>query len=181
MIILLYHYSQPRQLHPEMEMIFGIQKSQISTIIQTFSEALYNVAINYMVNPAIRHPRMPYYAELISNNTGGVARDIWGFIDGTIHKTARPIYHQQTVYTRFKKCHGLKFQSVYVPDGFIACLFGPVPVKTHNSRLLQESELLATHYATNSCHYNQFTLWRSSIPSKCILTWRFSKCGGRIR
>ena len=41
-----------------------------------------------------------------------------------------------------KKYHGLKFQSVFVPDGFIACLFGPVPAKTHNSRLLQESELL---------------------------------------
>ena len=82
-----------------------------------------------MVNPEIWHPRMPYYAELISNKTGGVARDIWGFIDGTIRKTTRPIYHQQTVYTRFKKCHGLKFQSVFVPDGFIAFLFGPVPGK----------------------------------------------------
>ena len=56
----------------------------ISAIIKTFSEALYNVAINYMVNPNIWHHRMPYYAELISNKTGGVARDIWGFIDGTI-------------------------------------------------------------------------------------------------
>ena len=95
-----------------------------------------------MVNPIIWHHRMPYYAELISNKTGGVARDIWGFIDGTIRKTARPIYHQRTVYTRFKKCHGLKFQSVFVPDGYIACLFGPVPAKTHDSRLLRESELL---------------------------------------
>ena len=92
MIILLYRYSQPRRLHPEMEMIFGIRKSRLSAIIRTFSEALYNVAINYMVNPNIWHQRMPYYAELISNKTGGVARDIWGFIDGTICKTARPIY-----------------------------------------------------------------------------------------
>ena len=46
------------------------------------------------------------------------------------------------MYTRFKKCHVSKFQSVFVPDGFIACLFGPVPAKTHNSRLLRESELL---------------------------------------
>ena len=68
MIILLYHYSRPHRLHPEMELIFGIQKSRISAIIQTFSEALYNVAINYMVNPEIWHQRMPYYAELISNN-----------------------------------------------------------------------------------------------------------------
>ena len=123
-------------------MIFGIQKSRLSAIIKTFSEALYNVAINYMVNPNIWHHRMPYYAKLISNKTGGVASDIWGFIDGTIRKTARPIYHQQTVYTRFEKCHSLKFQSVFVPDGYIACLFSPVPSKTHDSRLLRESELL---------------------------------------
>ena len=95
-----------------------------------------------MVNPEIWHQRMPCYAELISNKTGGVARDIWGFINRSIRKTTRPIYHQWTVYTRFKKWHGLKFQSVFVPDGFIACLFGPVPAKTHDSRLLQESELL---------------------------------------
>ena len=108
MITLLYRYSRPRRLHPEMEMIFGIRKSRLSAIIKTFSEALYNVAIKYMVNPNIWHHRMPYYAKLISNKTGGVATDIWGFIDGTISKTARPIYHQRTVYTRFKKCHGLK-------------------------------------------------------------------------
>ena len=46
------------------------------------------------------------------------------------------------VYTWFKKCHGLEFQSVLVPNGFIACLFGPVPVKTHDARLLRESGLL---------------------------------------
>ena len=142
MIILLYRYSRPRRLRPDMELIFGIRKSRISAIIQTFSEALYNVAINYMVNPQIWHQTMPYYSQLISDKTGGVATDIWGFIDGTIRKTARPIYHQRTVYTRFKKCHGLKFQSILVPDGFIACLFGPVPAKTHDSRLLRESGVL---------------------------------------
>ena len=51
-------------------------------------------------------------------------------------------YHQRVVYTQFKKCHGLKFQSVLVPDEFIACLFSPVPAKTHDARLLQESGLL---------------------------------------
>ena len=55
---------------------------------------------------------------------------------------SKPIYHQRVVYTRFKKCHGLKLQSLLVPDGFIACLFSPVPVKTHDARLLQENGLL---------------------------------------
>ena len=29
-----------------------------------------------------------------------------------------------------------------IPDGFIACLYGPVPAKTHDARLLHESQLL---------------------------------------
>ena len=96
--------------------IFGIQKSHLSAIIQMFSEALYKVATPYFNNPSIWHNHMPYLVELIQNKTNGVAANIWGFIDGTIHKTTRPIYHQRVVYTWFKKCHGLKFQSVLVPD-----------------------------------------------------------------
>ena len=85
---------------------------------------------------------MPDVVELIQNKTDRVAEKIWGFIDGTIRKTSRPVYHQRVVYTQFKKCHGLKFQSVLVPDGFIACLFSQVPAKTHDARLLRESGLL---------------------------------------
>ena len=105
-------------------------------------EALYKVATPYLKNPSIWHSRMPYSAELIQNKTDGVAENMWGFIDGTIHKTSRPVYHQGVVYTWFKKCHGLKFQSILVPDGFIACLYGPVPAKTHDAKLLRESGLL---------------------------------------
>ena len=119
-----------------------IRKSRLSAIIQSFSEALYEISIPYLTNPTIWHHRMPYYSQLISNKTRGIANNIWGFIDGTIRKTCRPIYHQRVVYTRFKKCHGLKFQSVLVPDGFIACLYGPVPAKTHDARLLRESQLV---------------------------------------
>ena len=137
-----------------------------------------------MVNHNIWHHRMPYYTELVSNKTGGVARDIWGFINGTIRKTAGPIYHQWTVYIRFKKCHCLKFQSFFVPDGYIACLFGSVPAKTHDSTLLRESELLQQlqqFMPPTPDHYNLFPLWRSSVSAKCILTWRFLKCGRWIR
>ena len=142
LIILLYRYSLPRRLCPDMEKIFGIRKSRLSAIIQSFSEALYEISIPYLTNPTIWHHRMPYYSQLISNKTRGIANNIWGFIDGTIRKTCRPIYHQRVVYTRFKKCHGLKFQSMLVPDGFIACLYGPVPAKTHDARLLRESQLV---------------------------------------
>ena len=139
---MLYRYSLPCRLRPDMEKIFGIQKSRLSAIIQSFSEALYQISIPYLTDPTIWHHRMPYYSQLISNKTRGIANNIWGFIDGTMRKTCRPIYHQRLVYTQFKKCHGLKFQSVLIPDGFIACLYGPVPAKTHDARLLRESQLV---------------------------------------
>ena len=55
LIILLYRYSLPRCLHPDMEKIFGIQKSRLSAIIQSFSEALYQISIPYITNPTIWH------------------------------------------------------------------------------------------------------------------------------
>ena len=94
---------------------------------------------------------MPYYAMLIQQKIEGLMDCIWGFIDGTIRRTARPLYHQQTIYTcfkkqtiytRFKKCHGEKFQSVTVLEGFIACLQGPWPSKTHDAHMLCDSGLI---------------------------------------
>ena len=67
---------------------------------------------------------------------------LWGFIDGTIRRTTRPLYHQRSIYTHFKKCHGIKFQSITVLEGFIACLQGPWPSKTHDAHMLCDSGLI---------------------------------------
>ena len=85
---------------------------------------------------------MPYYSKLIKKKTGNVIDTLWGFIDGMIRKTACLLYNQRTVYMKFKKCHRIKFQSVLVPDGYIACLYGPVPAKTHDAKLLCQSNLM---------------------------------------
>ena len=85
---------------------------------------------------------MPYYAMLIKQKIEALMDCIWGFIDGTIRRTARPLYHQRSIYTCFKKCHCVKFQSVYVLEGFIACLQGPWPSKTHDAHMLCDSGLL---------------------------------------
>ena len=85
---------------------------------------------------------MPYYAMLIKQKTEGLMDYVWGFSDDTIRRTARPLYHQRSIYTHFKKCHGVKFQSVTVPEVFIACLQGPWPSKTHDAHMLCDSGLL---------------------------------------
>ena len=142
MIVLLFRMSCPRRLRPEMEQSLKIRKSKLSSIIQTFSRALYKFAIPFLSGATLWHHRMPYYAKLIEQKTNGLMDCVWGFIDGTIRKTARPVYHQRSVYMRFKKCHGVKFQSVTVPDGYIAYLMGPRPAQTHDARMLRESQLL---------------------------------------
>ena len=67
---------------------------------------------------------------------------LWGFQDGMIQKTAHLLYNQRTIYTMFKKCHGITFYSVLVPDGYLAFLFGPVPANTRDARLLCENNLI---------------------------------------
>lgn len=49
-----------------------------------------------------------------------------GFIDGTIRPISRPREHQRLVYNGHKQVRSLKFQSLVIPNGLIANLFGPV-------------------------------------------------------
>ena len=141
MIVLLYRMSRPRRLHPEMEQSLKIWKSKLSSIIQTISRAQYKFTIPFLSGATLWHHRMPYYAQLIRQKTYGLMDCVWGFIDGTIRKTARPVYHQRSLFTRFKKGHSVTFQSVTLPDGYIAYLMGPWPDQTHDVRMLRESQL----------------------------------------
>ena len=101
---------------------------------------------------------------------------VWGFIDGTIKKTARPIYHQRSVYTRFKKCNGVKFQSVIVPDGFIVYLHGPWPAQTHDARMLCESKLMEELEEIMPANGAAavYVIWRFGICAKHLSPWWFS-------
>ena len=151
LIVLLYRMSCPHNLCPDMELALKMRKAKLSSIICMFSAALHQFATPYLNDVTLWLNRMPYYAMLIQQKIEGLMDCIWGFIDGTIRRTARPLYHQQTIYTcfkkqtiytRFKKCHGEKFQSVTVLEGFIACLQGPWPSKTHDAHMICDSGLI---------------------------------------
>lgn len=142
LLVYLFKMARPVRLRPECERYFGMQKSHISAIIHTFGDALFELAQDYLFDPRIWHHRMEYYSRLISAKCHNLLGNIWGFIDGTIRKTCRPILYQQLLYTRYKRCHGIKFQSVVTPDGFIACLYGPYIGKRHDARIFRESGIL---------------------------------------
>ena len=46
------------------------------------------------------------------------------------------------MYSGHKRAHGIKFQIVVTPDGFIACLDGPEAGHCHDAHMLAESELV---------------------------------------
>ena len=142
MIILLYRMSHPSHLHPDMEHELKMRKSKLSSIIHSFSAALYQFTTPYLNNVTLWLHQMPYYAMLINRKMVGLMNCVWGFIDDTIIRTARPLYHQRSFYTHFKKCHYVKFEFITVSEGFIACLQGPWPSKTHDAQMLCDSRLL---------------------------------------
>jgi hypothetical protein len=82
---------------------------------------------------------MPFCARVIAEKSRGAVDFIWAFIDGTIRETCRPTYFQERVYSGHKRCHGLKFQSIVIPDGFIALLYGPVAGSRHDGYMLDDS------------------------------------------
>jgi hypothetical protein len=141
LMFLLYRLAVPRRIHPDMERFFGVRKSKISAAMITFVDALYEVALPYLSNPALFQHRFNMYSKLIFDKCNA-ANMIWGFIDGTHRKICRPIRFQRAAYSGHKRCHGVKFQSVVTPDGLIACLYGPIPGARHDSFMLAESGLL---------------------------------------
>ena len=65
------------------------------------------------------------YAEAI-HSKGAVLNNCFGFFDGTVCPICRPNANQKQVFNGHKKVHALKFQSVAIPNGLIANLYGPV-------------------------------------------------------
>ena len=140
-LMVLFRFSGPHRIQKEMEGYFGIRRSKISSGIYTMVNALHSLVLKYLDNPSIFHGRMPYYAERIYAKCG-FAETTWGFIDGTLRKTCRPSLFQKLLYSGRKRCHGIKFQSVFTPDGLFVCMYGPITGNRHNLFLMSKSQLL---------------------------------------
>ena len=74
-----------------MEQSLKMRKLKLSSIIHTFSAALYQFATPFLNGVTLWHHQMPYYAMLIERKTEGLMDCVWGFINGTIRQMARPL------------------------------------------------------------------------------------------
>ena len=69
--------------------------------------------------------QMEMYAAAITSR-GAPLQNCFGFLDGTVRPIARPGDNQRILCNGHKRVHALKFQSVVLPNGLIANMYGPV-------------------------------------------------------
>ena len=77
-------------------------------------------------NLAVLNPGfLEQYAAAIAGK-GAALDNCFVFVDGTVRPISKPGEQQRIVYTVHKRVHALKFQSVAIPSGLIANMYGPV-------------------------------------------------------
>ena len=125
--ILLKRFAFPCRFS-DMIPIFGRPVPELWMINNTVIDWVYNHHRHRIMdwNPNVLSPiQLENYAEAVFNK-GAALRNCFGFVDGTVRPISRPDENQRVVYNGHKRVHGLKFQSVVIPNGLIAHLYGPV-------------------------------------------------------
>ena len=177
LLLVLYRFSRPKCFWKDMESFFGIFIARMSSSTYFIIHAMHALGVLYLDNPEIFHWRMPYYAERVHNKCG-LTESVWGFIHGTLCKTCCPSYFQKLMCSGHKQCHGIKFQSIVTPDGFIASMYGPVNGNWHDSFLLSTSGLVDKIQAFMPDLLGTIVrvlVWWSSIPSINQYLWRIQE------
>ena len=121
--ILLKRFAFPCRFS-DMIPIFGRPVPELCMINNTVIDWVYNHHRHRIVdwNLNVLNPiQLKHYAVVVFNK-GAALRNCFGFVS----PISRPVENQRVVYKGHKRVHGLKFQSVVIPNGLIAHLYGPV-------------------------------------------------------
>ncbi|CAB3990061.1 Hypothetical predicted protein [Paramuricea clavata] len=113
---------------------------------------IYNTVVDFIFNEhghlisqwnesLLSSENMQRYADSISSK-GAPLGNCFGFINRTVRPICRPKRNQKVVLNGHKRVHSLKFQSVALPNGMVANLYGPVEGKRHDAAMLAKSRLL---------------------------------------
>ncbi|XP_065055206.1 uncharacterized protein LOC135683782 [Rhopilema esculentum] len=123
---------------------FGRPVSQLCMVVNLVIDHIFDRFGYLLANldqPLLSRHNLKVYADAI-HQKGAALDNCWGFVDGTVRPICRPNQDQRAVYNGHKRVHAIKFQSVVVPNGLIANLFGPVEGRRHDSGILAMSGLL---------------------------------------
>ena len=116
--IVLRRLAYPCRLE-DLEPVLGRTKVEISYIFNHAINYLYNTH-NHLLSDLSRdwlsYEHLRSYVEAVSDRNGPL-ENCWGFIDGTVRPICRPQQNQKLVFNGHKRVHGLKFQSIVIPNG----------------------------------------------------------------
>jgi len=107
---------------------FGRPVAELSMTFNLVMDTIYqehNHRLTQWNNMFLNPPLLESYADAIDSK-GSPLCNCFGFIDGTVRPICWPDQNQRVVYNWHKQVHGLKYQSVVLPNGMIANMYGPV-------------------------------------------------------
>ncbi|TDL14164.1 hypothetical protein BD410DRAFT_700488, partial [Rickenella mellea] len=126
----------------DIELQFGWEKSRYSRITNTLASLIYDKWKHLLYFDAHRlTPQKLRQFALVIEAKGAPVTNVWGFVDGTLRKTARPVKNQRIVYNGWKRIHAIKFHSLITPDGLHVHVYGPVEGRRHDETLYRQSGL----------------------------------------
>ncbi|XP_028403364.1 uncharacterized protein LOC114526065 [Dendronephthya gigantea] len=124
--------------------MFGRPVAELSMITNEVIDFIYEHHAHRITawNERLLSPEnLQIYADKI-HTKGAALTNCFGFVDGTVRPLCRPVQHQRCVYNGHKRTHSIKFQSVTLPNGIIANMFGPIEGRRHDAGMLADSNLL---------------------------------------
>lgn len=107
---------------------FGRPIPELSMITNTVVDFIYRrhgEKITSWNHELLSPGSLRVYADAV-HRKGAALENCFGFIDGTVRQICRPDQMQRAVYNGHKRVHAIKFQSVTLPNGIIANMFGPI-------------------------------------------------------
>jgi hypothetical protein len=120
---------------------FGLDVSSTGRIINHMAVTIAELYHDHFdLWPGLDPPRVAQCAAAITAYTPAVI-DIWGFIDGTSRRVARPIVDERSSYSGYKRAHMQHYQGVVTPDGLIVSCCGPWIGSKNDLNMLHESQL----------------------------------------
>lgn len=128
---------------------FGHSRSWLSIV---FNDTLIYLFRRYRKKLEWDEKRLTFeklstYAMAIHHFGGGSC--FWGFIDGTLNATCRPLVDQEQYYSGHKRKHGYKYQAVVTPDGLVSSLMGPFIGRRGDWKMVECSGLVEKLRAVN--------------------------------
>ena len=140
MAVLLRHLVWPTRL-VDHATEFGLDSSSLGRIINEMATMLISLYAGHLdLWPGVTPAHVARCAAAVTAYSPP-AIDIWGFIDGTARRIARPVLNQRPQYSGYKRAHLYQYQGVVTPDGLIVSCMGPFVGSKNDLNMLVETGL----------------------------------------